>query len=555
MTDRYTKVPSEQIKDDSINQSDLNITNTPTDGQILKINMPAGDFTAIDAGTGSGDMLKAVYDTDDDNIVDKAEELNDGSSGGGNAVTASEARSHIDDTNNPHSVTKTQVGLSNVDNLQQIPLSYLDTDDTLSADSDTKVPSQQAVKAYIDDLRSDHINLIEKNQINIALNAFRDQINNALTYENYVDSIVDEYEDESGIDTGSSSNQVYDSSNDLYSPSSVSGSYAQYKMNETSGTTVTDTGSGTNDGTASVDISNLTITGKINNAFDFNGSSEYINIDLLQADIASDTSGSFSVWFNTDTLTSLQQIFGFASTTSQGEITASLNSSGNIIISVRDNSGTLQWRHTSVASLSAGTWYHLVIVQNGTSPKVYVNNSDVTNLTTTTDTTFWFNDITNIDNGRIGCFNINNGGNSTFFDGQIDDFRYYQNYALDTGEISTLYNSGNGTETNGATNNMILISDSFPAQTQADSARIVIFEEDVDTITLNTDLLAYISRDGGSTFTQVTLSDVGNYETGKQILTDAIDISGQPSGTNMVYKLVTANNKDLKIHGTSLIWN
>lgn len=31
-----------------------------------------------------------------------------------------------------------------------IPLSYLDTDDTLAADSDAKVPSQQAVKAYVD---------------------------------------------------------------------------------------------------------------------------------------------------------------------------------------------------------------------------------------------------------------------------------------------------------------------------------------------------------------------------------------------------------------------
>jgi hypothetical protein len=51
---------------------------------------------------------------------------------------------------NPHSVTKAEVGLGSVDNLQQMPLSYLDTDDTLSADSDTKVPSQQAVKAYVD---------------------------------------------------------------------------------------------------------------------------------------------------------------------------------------------------------------------------------------------------------------------------------------------------------------------------------------------------------------------------------------------------------------------
>lgn len=45
---------------------------------------------------------------------------------------------------------KTDVGLSNVDNAQQIPISYLDTDITLAANSDTKVSSQKAVKAYAD---------------------------------------------------------------------------------------------------------------------------------------------------------------------------------------------------------------------------------------------------------------------------------------------------------------------------------------------------------------------------------------------------------------------
>ncbi len=42
------------------------------------------------------------------------------------------------------------VGLGNVSNIAQMPLSYLDIDDTLANDSDTRVPSQQAVKAYVD---------------------------------------------------------------------------------------------------------------------------------------------------------------------------------------------------------------------------------------------------------------------------------------------------------------------------------------------------------------------------------------------------------------------
>jgi hypothetical protein len=58
--------------------------------------------------------------------------------------------SHISNTSNPHSVTKTQVGLGNVDNVQQLPISYLDTDKLLTANSDVKVTSQRAVKRYSD---------------------------------------------------------------------------------------------------------------------------------------------------------------------------------------------------------------------------------------------------------------------------------------------------------------------------------------------------------------------------------------------------------------------
>ncbi len=66
---------------------------------------------------------------------------------GANATTMN---NHISNTSNPHTTTKAQVGLGNVDNIQQLPLSYLDTDTALANNSDAKVPSQKAIKAYVD---------------------------------------------------------------------------------------------------------------------------------------------------------------------------------------------------------------------------------------------------------------------------------------------------------------------------------------------------------------------------------------------------------------------
>ncbi len=61
----------------------------------------------------------------------------------------SNIQSHISSTSNPHGVTATQVGLSNVLNLAQMPATYLDTSISLGT-SDTKVQIQNAVKVYSD---------------------------------------------------------------------------------------------------------------------------------------------------------------------------------------------------------------------------------------------------------------------------------------------------------------------------------------------------------------------------------------------------------------------
>ena len=40
----------------------------------------------------------------------------------------------------------------------------------------------------------------------------------------------------------------------------------------------------------------------------------------------------------------------------------------------------------------------------------------------------------------------------------------------------------------------------------------------------------------------------------RRLVSGSVDISGQPSGTNMKYKVETLNNKNLKLHGASLLW-
>jgi hypothetical protein len=108
----------------------------------------------------------------------------------------------------------------------------------------------------------------------------------------------------------------------------------------------------------------------------------------------------------------------------------------------------------------------------------------------------------------------------------------------------------------GSTTSTTIVSNAFTASSAPTTSRIVVFQETASgSPTLNTDIIASISRDGGSNFTTATLSDSGYVtgSSGQRILTGVATISGQPSGTSMRWKLALANNQS-KIHGVSLQW-
>jgi DNA-binding beta-propeller fold protein YncE len=102
--------------------------------------------------------------------------------------------------------------------------------------------------------------------------------------------------------------------------------------------------------------------------------------------------------------------------------------------------------------------------------------------------------------------------------------------------------------------NYTAVSTAIAALSQPSSGYIALQEEDVDIITINTDLRAFISRDGGTTFTQATLAEVVDLGV-QRILTATVDLTAQPAGTSMVYKIIASGDKKLLVHATSLQWN
>jgi hypothetical protein len=110
-----------------------------------------------------------------------------------------------------------------------------------------------------------------------------------------------------------------------------------------------------------------------------------------------------------------------------------------------------------------------------------------------------------------------------------------------------------------AYNNLTLVSTTTTAQAAPTKGDLVMtYTNGAGTATVNTDIKAYASRDDGTTWTQLTLASQGS--TGDHTILSAhdLDISGQPSGTDMRYKITTHNQsvtKQTRIHAVSLGWS
>jgi len=101
---------------------------------------------------------------------------------------------------------------------------------------------------------------------------------------------------------------------------------------------------------------------------------------------------------------------------------------------------------------------------------------------------------------------------------------------------------------------MALVSNAFAAVAEPVSARAVVLVEPIDAVTLNTDLVCEISRDDGTSWAAGTLAQETTMAAVLVLGTGEIDLTGQPSGTDMRIRLRTPNGDAVKVHGWAVQW-
>jgi hypothetical protein len=117
-------------------------------------------------------------------------------------------------------------------------------------------------------------------------------------------------------------------------------------------------------------------------------------------------------------------------------------------------------------------------------------------------------------------------------------------------------------ELGATTSNIVLTSTGAtvdPAEVTSDTIKFYTDLEDISpTIILNTDLVAEVSRDGGSTFTSGSLAQTGQAVSGRRLVCAEVDVSAQPDpgagSSSYVYRLSTFNDIQMRFHATTRVW-
>ena len=329
---------------------------------------------------------------------------------------------------------RTAVGLGNVDNVQQMPASYLDTDGTLAANSDVKVPSQKAVKTYA--AAADHTHAQLHDRAHDATSASDHTSTGAAGYYLRTLSYVDSYvKSQLSFDGADGSTTITEDVTSGPTWSVAGGAHIEQDQSKFGGTSLALDGTG--DWISTTNATLNTTLGSQNFTIEF--------------------------WVKLSA-NGTQQVF-----CGQGGGVGNWNDSGGghgwIFFKGSDNKFYFQYHTSGVGGVGtvvsaathtiAGAWTHLAVVQNGGTVTIYKNGTSVAS-------------------GSVASVNYSTGGTQGFYigtdaagdtpvNGYMDEFRFSVGVARWTTNFTpetSAYASGNYlTWGNALTNPMTTLGD------------------------------------------------------------------------------------------------
>jgi hypothetical protein len=102
--------------------------------------------------------------------------------------------------------------------------------------------------------------------------------------------------------------------------------------------------------------------------------------------------------------------------------------------------------------------------------------------------------------------------------------------------------------------NLTVASTALAAVVAPSSMKVMARAKFVDPVAINTDYKISVSRDGGATWTYAVLNDRFTVNGVHTLESDTIDVSGQPSGTQVKWRIETVNNRMVETSDIFVRW-
>lgn len=191
-----------------------------------------------------------------------------------------------------------------------------------------------------------------------------------------------------------------------------------------------------------------------------------------------------------------------------------------------------------------GQWVHLAYVRNGTTLTCYTNG--------VADLVISGSGVAGTVGANPGFASIGalTGFSGQYFFGYMDEIRFSKNarYTANFTPPTAVFGT-----TSASTE---LRSIAVPAMAAPTTGKLYfVFETVSGTVTPGTTVSAAMSRDNGTTWTDIPLTKTNIAGTGRDVYEGSASLAAQPTGTQMKYKLIAQPGLTIKIHDACMQWS
>ena len=364
-------------------------------------------------------------------------------------------------------------------------------------------------------------------------------VDNSAVVDDFVKGFSDAFEDETGVNTGANTNATYANSDKKYGLSAIVNSLGyEHQLDDAANWTAHDATRkayytfGAHGGNG-MSMATTSYGGNTRSSIYVNSSSSLTNTELIRWKMADATNnGGVGIY--------------------EGSSQSHIRLTGNASLAGGFSSNSNHWAsgNPETGGLKG------LFVQMGTN-NMYVYNVRGQNSTTIAYVV-----------GDVFAFHRATDGTVTFRKNGSDTGATYNSTANFTGDWRVVVNHAGEGHTmdieylqlykltpTGTTNASTFQTQARTATSVPTTVRLVLLGKEEQTQTLNTDTVFQISRNNASNFSAITMTESGTYNSaGVKIYTGTVDVSSQPSGSQIVLKMTTTATKGFTLHGYSILY-